>query len=165
MKKLASISVFMLFAIAMGFAQSGRQLRPMYRLDGGDYRNTGWFFGPGMTYTIPGANNDDAILFQQIDDTVDTLLIGSSSAKGKIGAYLEVGKFHFFKNPVLLDYIDYGLHYKMLRGAEDFNGTWYSEDGPVADFQNERYFNRQQVGAFFNAYKIVQTTDYTFLQF
>ncbi|MEO0403818.1 MAG: hypothetical protein AAF193_03005, partial [Bacteroidota bacterium] len=165
MKRSVVIFIFMFFAIAMGFAQSGRQLRPMYRLDGGDFRNTGWFFGPGMTYTIPGAKNDDAVLFQQLDDTIDTLLIGSSEPKGKIGAYFEVGKFHFFKNPVLLDYMDFGLHYKMLRGAEDFSGTWFSEEGPIIEFQNERYFNRHQVGAFFNAYKIVQTTDNTFLQF
>lgn len=170
MKKYFLFSA-LLFAFAMGHAQSGRQLRPLYRLEGGDYQNKGWFFGPGMTYTIPAQPDNPVLRSRIVNDNVDTLFTGNFDPAGAIGAYIEVGRFHFFKNPIFVHYIDYGIHYKMLRGREAFAGQMLVADSTaqpitesLAPVSVDSYFNRHQFGAFFNAYHVSQITDRSFIQ-
>lgn len=161
MLRLSTILLF-LFAFAMASAQSGRQLRPLYRLDGGKFQNKGWFIGPGATYTLPAKHDNQTTRTVVEGNTLDTLFTGAFDAGGQIGAYLEVGRFHFFKNPILVHYIDYGIHYKMLRGKEDFTGTMLLDTDTALTLNST--FNRHHAGAFFNAYYVHQLTDHTFLQ-
>ena len=170
MKKCLLLLV-LFFTFAMGYAQNGRQLRPLYRLDGGDFQNKGWFFGPGMTYTIPAQADNPVLRARLVNENLDTLFVGDFDPSGAIGAYLEVGRFHFFKNPIFIHYIDYGIHYKMLRASESFSGQMLVTDSTsipitenLASVEIDSYFNRHQFGAFFNAYHITQITDRSFIQ-
>ena len=158
------VSAILLFIclFTMASAQSGRQLRPLYRLDGGKFQNVGWFIGPGATCTIPAKHDNQTTRTVAEGNDLDTLFTGEFDARGQIGAYLEAGRFHFFKNPIFIHYIDYGIHYKMSRGKEDFNGSMLLDKDTT--FSLISSFNRHNAGVFFNAYHIHQLSDYTFLQ-
>ncbi len=163
MKKYIFLFIFIgLNALAMN-AQRGKQLSPLLNLNSGNYQNKGWLFTPGLTYTIPKAHEDFSFRVDNNEGVLDTLYSGSFDAQGKIGAYFGIGRFHFFKRNTFVDYIDYGLAYKMVRGAETFEGRM-RQDSLMLETVNEGYFNRHNASVFFNAYKITQLSDYTFLQ-
>lgn len=81
-----------------------------------DYRRVkpgGWYFSPGATYTLTGI---PAHKIQYPSDS--TTIEGSFNPNGRVGAYAEIGLFKAFEKPNLIRYLNYGLHYKMLRGSE-----------------------------------------------
>ncbi|MGC6532511.1 MAG: hypothetical protein ACON34_05865 [Flavobacteriales bacterium] len=144
-------------------AQSGRQLRPLYNLDGGRYLHKGWHFAPGLTYMIPtaaGRFNDR--LRTETEGQTDTLYIGDFSAAGSLGVYLEVGR-HWFIDYYLLDYIDAGIGFKQLRGRENFTGSVLTDTG-LMEVDNRGEFKFNRITGFVNFSNIVQLTDNTFIQ-
>lgn len=156
------IILLVFFVSQTSFAQSGRQLRPLYQL-GSKYSNKAWHFAPGMTYMIPANHEETEMRVINSENGPDTLFNGSFKAKGKIGLYLEGGWAHFFDNPILAHYIDYGFHYKMLRGAETFDGMTKVDVNPVLT-SNSGKFSEHYLGGFFHINRIIQLTDWTFVQ-
>ena len=163
MKRIVLLLSLVLFFLADAQAQRGKQLSPLLNLNSGAYQNKGWLFAPGLTYTIPRAHDDFSYRVDNNEGVLDTLYSGSFDASGKIGAYFGIGRFHFFKRNTFVDYIDYGLAYKMLRGEETFEGMMRQENTLVPT-SNTAYFNRHNASLFFNAYKIGQLSDYTWIQ-
>lgn len=145
-------------------AQRGTQRRPIY-LEGTAYQNKGWFISPGMTYMLPEERNQNLTMFTEVGDALDTLYSGDFKRAGKIGAYLEAGRHHFITNRILLNHIDYGVHFKMLRGRESFSGISAAGAGagyvPVV---NDAKFSESFVGAFFNASNIIQLSNNKWIQ-
>jgi hypothetical protein len=119
-KKLFLIVVCIAGALATQ-AQRGRQLVPIYT-HGTAYRNVGWFVSPGITYMLPEYRKRDITEYVPNTETSDTLYSGLYKRTGKIGLYLEGGRHHFFPEKRLVHHIDYGVHFKMLRGTEKFEG-------------------------------------------
>lgn len=81
-----------------------------------DYRRVkpgGWYFSPGATYTLTGIP-PHKIQYPSDSTTIE----GSFNPNGRVGAYAEIGLFKAFEKPNIIRYLDYGLHYKMLRGSE-----------------------------------------------
>lgn len=159
--RITLIILALLLTVA-SHAQTGRQLRPLYQL-GSKYSNKAWHFAPGVTYMIPARHEDMEKRVLNTENGPDTLYHGSFNAKGKIGLYLEGGWAHFFDNPVLAHYIDYGFHYKMLRGAETFTGLTKVDQGMLA-VSNSGKFSQHFLGGFFHVNRIMQLTDWTFIQ-
>lgn len=92
----------------------------------------------------------------------DTLYTGVFDQSGKIGLHLELGRHHFVDHLYLLDNIDYGLGFKMLRGAETFEGRVKTDSALVA-ISNEGTFGESFVTGFVNLGNIYQISDNTFL--
>jgi hypothetical protein len=70
--------------------------------------------------------------------------------KGRLGAYAEIGMFHFpkkfpklkiskEKSIVLLSYVDWGLGFKYFRGAEDLNVNFVDQGGVTTSSDEQTY--------------------------
>lgn len=150
--------------IGTAVAQSGRQHRPLYDLDGGAFHRRGWHFAPGVAYAFPSAaGRENERLIATEGGAVDTLYAGEFSAAGKPGIYLEVGRTHLMDALFILDCIDYGIGLKQLRGREDFSGTMFPEGG-VVEVENRGDFSQMRGTAFVNFSNIHQLSDRSFLQ-
>ena len=101
------------------------------------YKQGGWMFAPGLTYTPGYVPKEETRGIKQ---------------KGKLGLYAEVGRFHiFYEGGSFFNYLDYSLAFKRLKGAETFNG-------------NKALFKQNFVLANFNINNIWQIGDYKFIQ-
>lgn len=157
------ILIFALLLSVSSFAQSGRQNRPLYQL-GSKYNGNGWHFAPGVTYMMPNTLSKNESLLIPGDQGTDSLFYGDFSAKGKLGAYLEFGGQHFVDRPILFHYFDYGVHFKLFRGTEEFDGRILA-DSSMLNVSNKGKFSQGFAGAYFNLNHILQLTDRSFLQF
>lgn len=146
-------------------AQRGRQLRPLYQL-GGKWSPNGWHFGIGATQMLPNDfQRDDTRMFAT-EQGAEVLYSGNFTASGRTGLYLEVGRQHFFEDPIFVHYIDFGAHFKMLRGEEGYQGVVLNEaSGALAPTDNTGTFSDSYAGLYFNANHIHQITDASFLQY
>ncbi|MFM1930933.1 MAG: hypothetical protein RL226_236, partial [Bacteroidota bacterium] len=150
--------LFAFFPLAL-LAQPGRQNRPLYQI-GSKYNGKAWHFAPGATFTIPNMHPDAEMLVVNSETGKDTLFNGTFDASGKIGLYLEGGWAKFFENPILFHYLDYGFHYKWLRGEENFNGLTQVNSAFIPVVNNGR-FSQHYLGGFFHVNHITQLTDWT----
>lgn len=161
-------ALLLLFTVLVSLtadAQRGRQLRPLYQL-GGKWSPNGWHFGVGGTHMIPNAYERDETRLINAEQGVDTLYSGTFNVAGRIGLYLEVGRQHFFEDPIFVHYIDFGAHFKMLRGQEEFAGMVRdAASGALAPTTNNGTFSDSYAGLYFNANHIHQITDASFLQY
>ncbi len=143
--------------------QGGRQKKQLYDLTNPNYNNKGWYFAPGMTYMLPTKFNwSDERMRTPDAGALDTLFTGDFNSRGKIGAYLEVGRHHFTDKILMIDNFDYGLAYKMFRGTEDFDGLM-KLDSVVMPITNAGKFNESYISGHFNVSNIIQIQDRNFV--
>ncbi len=163
---LMKMKLFLFIILASGTlivsAQRGRQMEPIYA-HGTAYRNVGWFVAPGITYMLPEYRKQDITEYVPNTETNDTLYSGLYSRTGKIGLYVEGGRHHFFPEQRLVHHIDYGVHFKMLRGTEKFEGVSKAGTAMVPAL-SEGKFSESFAGAFFNATNIIQVKNNLWIQ-
>lgn len=126
---------------------------------------SGWFFSPGITYQLIRFQDPEVDRFENND----TLITSIEDPRGKLGLYLDVGRYHITDKSLLLEYIDYGIHVKQFRGAEQYTGMIYNkpiteEQEPSDIYEGEGHFTQWYGGAFFNANHVWQISDYRFIQ-
>jgi hypothetical protein len=143
----------------LGQAQMERQKRPLYFESA--YQPKGWFFAPGLTYMLPNPHAANDTRLTSTSDGGDTLYSGQFDARGKFGFYAEAGRHHFSNKIFLIDHFDYGIHYKLFRGGETFDGLIRTDS--LRSFSNSGNFSRHYAGAFFNASNILRLGEYTWL--
>jgi hypothetical protein len=137
----------------------GRKKPEIFPTDG-KMRRGGFYFAPGITYALPRFTDNEEEVFRNADTSYTALF----DPEGKIGLYLEAGWFHATNDPIILDYWDFGLAYKQLKGAETFTGTLLRGDS-TGLLAGEGGFNDQHLTAHINANKLFQVRDYQFIQF
>lgn len=93
----------------------------------------------------------------------DTLYRATYDANGRLGAYLEAGLTWYTRDPVVVDYLDFGLAYKNLRGAEAFEGVLQRGDS-LATLAGEGDFAERMLTFAVNANKFIPTWQYQFVQ-
>lgn len=136
----------------------GRKRPEIFPTDG-KMRRGGFYFAPGVTYALPRFKNEEETVFR----TADTSYTALFDPAGKFGLYLEAGWFHATSDPVILDYWDFGLAFKQLRGAEAFTSTLLAGDS-IGHLAGEGGFNDQHLTLHVNANKLFQVRDYQFVQ-
>ncbi len=117
MKKLITIILVVFTTTAFAQYKPGGKGNGLYNT-GANEIDKGWFFGIGGTYmvaypktTYSTSVTDTANNITQFDYTGDP--------KGKFGLFAEIGKFRMNGRKVI-NYMDYALAYKWLRGGEDY---------------------------------------------
>ena len=111
------------------------------------YKMNGWCWAPGLTYML-------SLPSKHTTSLGDTLNVELNPA-GKIGIYLEGGRYRILQYSYLFKYLDYGLAYKWLRGAEKFSYAAESGSGK---------FNYHFLLAHFNLNNVINVTNTSFLQ-
>ncbi len=125
----------------------------------GKMRRGGLYLAPGITYTLTRFNDDEETVFEN----ADTSYKATYDPSGRIGLYIEAGWFHASRDPLIVDYWDFGLAYKQLKGSESFTGVFTRGDSSAV-VQGEGSFSEQYLVAHVNANKFIQTGDYQFVQ-
>jgi hypothetical protein len=157
---------FLVILVGLGyqaFAQRGKQLTPLY-VDGTAFQNKGWFVAPGFTYMLPEMRNEQRTEYFTSSDNRDTLYTGDFKRAGRIGLYLEAGRHHFIRNRYVLDHIDYGIHFKMLRGKESFAGESHYGQAALVPVNNQSTYSESFAGAFVNFSNILQLNNTHWIQ-
>lgn len=159
--KKAFVILIAVLCSSAGISQAGRQFTPLYNLSSSQYLNKGWHLAPGMTYMFPASINRSETRLT----TTDSLYSGDFTAAGKLGLYVEFGRHKFTDVLLVMDYFDYGLGFKGLRGTEEFMGRVLVDSlGTTVDAENKGFFSEGFVTGFFNASKITQVGDNSFIQ-
>ena len=131
----------------------------IFPLDG-KMKRSGFFIGPGVTWSLAPFKDREAHYDLGQDTTADAIYQGM----GRLGLYLEAGWFISTRDPVIIDYWDVGLAYKQLKGREEGQGTFGIGDS-LGSWLSEGDFNDQHLTFAVNANKLFQTADYRFFQF
>jgi hypothetical protein len=155
-----------LFLVLMGmqaFAQRtyGRKNMPLVNLNG-QYKLSGWHFAPGITYMANRFKNTPETLYESNDTTYNVTF----DPAGKIGLYLEAGRYHIFKYGYLFAYMDYSLAFKKFKGTEKFTGEFLQEGSntPFATSEGNGAFKHSYLTGNINLNNVVQLNDYEFWQ-
>jgi hypothetical protein len=123
---------------------------------------SGWHLEPGMTYTLTSLRNytDNVAL-----DSNQTYTAEWDPA-GKIRGYFGLGRHHILPYMRFLQYLDYGIHWKWLAGAEKFDGVLTDQVlGETLDTdEGEGKFSSHHLGAYFNISNVWQISARHFIQ-
>ncbi len=136
----------------------GRKRSDIIPLDG-QAKRIGWFVGPGITWTHTRFKNEEEEVFR----SGDTVYNATYDPAGRIGLYLEGGLSWYTRDPVVVDYLDLGVAYKNLRGAESCTGVLLRGDSSTA-LEGEGDFAERLLTVSFNANKFIPTRPYQFVQ-
>ena len=142
------VSLLILVITSSSFAQGGplygRKNLPLVDF-GGRYKMSGWLIEPGATWDLTRFGNPEE---QYNDQTIKV------NPGGKLGAYLGIGRYNFFyEGGRFINYLDYSVAYKMLRGKEEITGAIEAEG---------KYSHNFLLGNF-NLNNVIQLSDRTFI--
>jgi hypothetical protein len=124
MQHLKTILILLLLIPIIGFSQYKKGSGNGLYGTGGDVIDKGWYFGLGISY-MAGYNNITATIIDTLNSSLSNQYIGNPS--GKIGGFAEIGKFKM-NSKKFINYIDYGLAWKWLRGGEDYTDEYYVDN-------------------------------------
>lgn len=167
MKRLAALLLFSTalevtsFVLAPSAAAQGfgeRKWPDLIPLDG-KMKRGGLYFAPGITYALANAKDREEEVFRAGDTSYTAIY----DPNGRIGLYLEAGWFHATRDPIILDYWDFGIAYKQLKGTEEFTGILQRGDS-IATIAGSGAFRDQYLTVHVNANKFFQTGRYQFVQ-
>lgn len=160
MKRL--LAIVLLFTAVCAKAQYDRVFTPLFEERPG-YPNTGWIVGLGATYNLNNTNEDNLLLKQ----SSDSLFYGDIKSSSFVGIYGEVGRFHYYRNAVIINNIDYGLAFKQLKHFQELDAYLLSPQDPSADtlrfFDQDAKYNDLNITAHFNFNRIFQMSNYSFI--
>ncbi len=161
-KALILVLAFGLLAEGLSAQKIFERKRPEIFPLNGRYKLSGYFFGPGATYTLTRFSNSEEEVFSNADSSYSATF----EPAGGIGLYLEAGWFKVFKYSSIIRYMDVGLAYKQLKGAESYNGvlTGIEQDTILAEMAGEGNFDETFVTFNLNFNNVLQLGDRTFLQ-
>ncbi|MFN8698834.1 MAG: hypothetical protein ACK5XQ_05855 [Flavobacteriales bacterium] len=149
-------SIALVLPVTQLHAQREKQLRDLYYESA--FQKRGWFFAPGMTWMAPsGAERQDTRI-SNTEQENDTLYTGRFNAAGRPGLYLGAGRHKFVDGYYFINHLDYGAHFKMLRGVEEFTGRVKSPSG-LTETDNRGRFSESFAGLFFNVSNIIQLSN------
>lgn len=157
-RPLLFVLLLLFFVPAWGQGLMQRKRRDIIPLEG-QARRIGFYFAPGVTYTLPRSNNDEQEMFRN----GDTSFVATYDAEGRLGLYLEAGLSWYTRDPVIVDYLDVGLAYKNLRGGESSVGRYALGDS-LAPLLAEGDFAERMLTLHINANKFIPTWRYQFVQ-
>lgn len=149
------------FILLVAVADAQREPRAIF-VPGGQFKNTGWFFSPGVASMMPTPRTEQLTGYDN-QAIPDTIYSGEFSRDGQWGLYLEGGRHHFTSGRGPIDHWEYGVNYKMLRGSEEFAGFLYGNDSAVA-YASQASFSDSYLGAFANFNNILQVGDRVWIQ-
>ena len=101
----------------------------------------------------------------EIDVTNGTLNTIDLQQNSKLGLYLEGGRYKILSSKRPINYIDYGLAYKGLRGAQSY-GLAYNQSVPdtTTVSYHEQSFSLHNLTAHFNANNVIGINKNFFIQ-
>ncbi len=160
--RIALLALIIIFIQSVTVAQSmyrkkNRDIFPTY----GNYERKGWIISPMFTYT-----------FRPIKNATEQLPVNDAqyydmeyNAVGRIGLGIEAGRFYVLDNSPLISYIDFTLGFKNLRGVERFTANLVDSNVPTSTVvSGDGVFGQNFVSFSFNAHKINQVSDMSFIQ-
>ncbi len=155
---LLLVSVVLLAWPGFGQGLMQRKRPDIIPLDG-QARRIGFYLAPGITYTLSRFNNEEQEVFRR----GDTSYVATYDPDGRLGIYAEAGLTWYTRDPVIVDYLDLGVAYKNLRGAESHIGHYGWADS-IATLAGEGAFAERMLTVHFNANKFIPTRNYQFVQ-
>lgn len=134
------------------------ELEPLWPLQI-QYKESGWFFAPGLTRTLTNGNHNGTLEFEENPD-IDY----RAEPTGKWGVFLEVGRYKLLQNWRYFEHFDYSLAFKQLKGREHFQGSIPTASNGDPEPSGIGTFNSYYLSANFNLNHWMQLTNDGFLR-
>lgn len=164
MRRLLILACIQLMILSPVFGQHTykRKNFPLVDLSNGPYKLSGWHIAPGASYTLTRFANREQTLYNYNDTSYKVTF----DPAGRLGLYLEAGRFHIFRYGVLFNYMDYSLAFKQIRGKESFTGALLQESSSstLLTTEGNGSFSHSFVTGNFNLNNIWQINDLEFIQ-
>lgn len=125
------------------------------------YARAGWFFSPGVTYTMVRFKN-----FYETHSEDDAFRTDVKfNPNSRFAYYLEGGRYRIF-NRGFFKYVDYGLAVKRLSGRELMEGQLVdkTDNTILADYESDGKFRNDYAGAFVNLNHVHTVGSFNFIQ-
>lgn len=129
MKKLLILPILLITITVVGQYKQPKQPKNKLYSYGKDKVDKGWYFGIGATY-MAAYNNYISEFSDSLNPAFDYKYL--ADPKGKFGALAEIGMFKMTERK-LINYRDFGLTWKWLRGGEDYTLEIYHNDDLIAN--------------------------------
>lgn len=156
------LTIIFVVAATVAFAQykPGGKGNGLYGT-GANEVDKGWFFGIGGTYMVAYPKTTYS---NTITDTANNIteLDFTGDPKGKFGVFAEIGKFRMNGRKVI-NYMDYALAYKWLRGGEDYSLESSYNVAPLPTINNEGGFGDHLLSANFKVGHRFDNSDKKFM--
>lgn len=135
--------------------------KSMQMIDYRAYKSGGWMFSPGLTWMGTRLKNStDTLLHSN-----DTSLTARFDPGGRLGVYLEFGRFHImYEGGTVINYIDYSLAFKTLRGKEKYESDIAIGNASAPYISGKSKFGHMYALANFNFNNVIQYSSYSFIQ-
>jgi len=124
-----------------------------------EFKNGFFYLAPGITYTLPGAENSETF---QVADT--TYTIQGTPKLGRISFAVEAGWYHSFENPRFFHYLEGGIAYRRFSGSNEIERT-VAFDSLIASTTEEGSYRIDQLSAVVRAIRVNQLGKFTFLTY
>ncbi len=160
--RIALLAILLVCVQAESMAQSinrkkNRGIFPTF----GNYDKKGWVFSPLFTYTLPPFSNASETI--PINDAQSYEV--DYTAVGRIGLGVEAGRFYAVETSRLINYYDFTLGFKNIRGVERYSATLVDSNGAGSNIaEGEGVFALNYITASFNIHKMNQISNTTFIQ-
>lgn len=127
------------------------------------HKGVGYFGGFGGTWSTTLLTPERVTV---VSNDVDTFWTIDVSAAGRVGFYLEGGRYHLLEYSKAWRYIDYGMSYHTLRGRETWNENLLISPGiePVTLASGQTTWSNHYLSAFFNANNVKEYSGKRILQ-
>jgi hypothetical protein len=160
--RIAFLALMLILLQSATMAQSmhrkkNRDVFPTY----GNYDRKGWIISPLFTYTLRPFRNATEQLPINDAQYYDV----EYSAVGRIGLGIEGGRFYVLDSSPIINYFDFTLGFKNLRGVERFTATVVDSNGASSNVvSGDGVFGQNFITLSLNAHKINQVSDVSFIQ-
>lgn len=124
------------------------------------YKESGWFFAPGMTRTFTNGPHTELMETEDGDK-----FEYDATPTGKYGVFLEVGRYKLLKDDVFFfEHLDYSLAFKQVKGRESIEGIYPNNPNSGKTYSGAGTFNSYYASANFNLNHWTQVTDKGFIR-
>lgn len=146
MKKLLILPILLIAITVVGqYKQPKGKGNGIYNY-GKEKIDKGWYFGIGATY-MAAYNNVTGEFADTLNPAQNYKYI--ADPKGKFGLLAEIGMFKMTDRKII-NYRDFGLTWKWLRGGEDFTAEAYNIDVLTSSAQLEGSYGDHLISGHFN---------------
>jgi hypothetical protein len=123
------------------------------------FKQTFWYFGPGITYAFSG--------FKQKETDLGTSGGGSlfsvHKGRGKLGGFGEIGRYRMINNSYIFRYFNYGISWRWIQGSETYNNELRVGDVHSITGSGKSSFSDHFLNAQIEIHNVIYLNDYRFI--
>lgn len=146
-----------LFPLLMQAQIMGRKPKDMFP-EKRQYKQGFWYFGPGITYSLPSFTKKETFL----GNSGGAEVYSKHKSSGIPGLYAEFGRYQMINNSYWFRYFNYGVNWRWIQGKEQFNNEMRVGDVATPAGGGTSKFSDHFANAHIEIHNVIYINDYNF---